>query len=79
MLLRTTVITCALHFVVSGCAATVVECQGQNWYRLGLDDGRAGAQDERKRYEASCGSDFNAKQYQQGLQEGLSEQPKPAK
>ena len=79
MLLRTTVITCTLLFAVSGCATSVVECHGEDWYRIGLEDGKAGANEERKRYEAGCGGDFDAKQYQRGFQEGLSRQPKPAK
>jgi hypothetical protein len=57
--------------MLCGCETTgVVECHGQNWYRLGLDDGKAGAQKERERYAASCGADFNAKQYDAGYKDG---------
>ena len=55
---------------LSGCATGVVECHGQNWYRLGLDDGKAGAQGERERYATSCGADFHAKRYDEGYKEG---------
>jgi hypothetical protein len=48
----------------------VVECHGQNWYRLGLNDGKAGAQGERERYVKSCGPDFNEAQYRQGFEAG---------
>jgi hypothetical protein len=57
--------------VLCGCETTgVVECHGQNWYRLGLNDGKAGAQKERERYVTSCGTDFNAKQYDAGYKDG---------
>jgi hypothetical protein len=55
---------------VSGCAGGVVECHGVSWYRLGLDDGKAGATGEREKYAASCGADFDAKRYQQGFEDG---------
>jgi hypothetical protein len=77
MLLRIVLITCALLLAVSGCAGGVVECHGVSWYRLGLDDGQAGAEGERQRYAASCGSDFDAARYQQGFQDGLARRPKP--
>ena len=59
---------------LSGCAGApgVVECHGTQWYRLGYDDGLKDARGERERYAASCGSDFNAQQYQQGFQDGYS-------
>jgi hypothetical protein len=48
----------------------VVECHGQNWYRLGLNDGKAGAQKERERYVTSCGANFDAKRYDEGYKAG---------
>jgi len=60
----------ALLLALSGCAGSVVECHGQNWYRLGLNDGQAGAQGERESYTKSCGADFDAKQYDEGYKAG---------
>ena len=64
------IVLCAL--LVCGCESmtAVVECHGQNWYRLGLDDGKAGAKGEAESYSKSCGADFDARRYQQGYDEG---------
>jgi hypothetical protein len=60
-----------LALLLAGCEHIgVTECHGQNWYRHGLDDGKAGAKAERERYAKSCGADFDAKRYQQGYDEG---------
>ena len=60
-----------LCVLVCGCESMgVVECHGQNWYRLGLNDGKAGAQKERERYVTSCGPAFDAKQYDEGYKAG---------
>jgi hypothetical protein len=60
-----------LASLACGCESIgVVECQGQNWYRLGLNDGQAEAKAERERYVKSCGADFDAKRYDQGYREG---------
>ena len=57
--------------LLSGCESMgIVECHGQSWYRLGLNDGKAGAQGERERYVKSCGADFDAKRYDEGYKEG---------
>ena len=65
--------------VVAGCAgAPGVECHGTQWYRFGYDDGLADRKGERERYATSCGSDFNADQYQRGFQDGYSRRPPPA-
>ena len=67
--MKRAILLCAV--LLCGCESMgVVECQGQSWYRLGLNDGKAGAEKERERYVKSCGPDFNAKQYDQGYQEG---------
>jgi len=69
-----------LALLLSGCAegvGGVVECHGQNWYRLGLADGQAGLEGERERYAAGCGRDFDAARYQQGFQDGRARPPKP--
>ena len=64
---------------LSGCAGVAGgECHGSQWYRLGYNDGQADAKGERERYASSCGSDFNAAQYQQGFQDGYSRRAKPA-
>jgi hypothetical protein len=64
-----TIVLCAL--LACGCEHTgVVECYGQNWYRFGLNDGKAGAQGERERYAKSCGADFDAKRYDEGYKAG---------
>jgi hypothetical protein len=69
MHLRTILIACTL--LVCGCESVgVAECRGQNWYRLGLNDGKADAKDERERYVKSCGTDFNPNQYDEGYKAG---------
>ena len=69
MFVRIVVLTGAL--LLSGCESMgIVECHGQSWYRLGLNDGKAGAQGERERYVKSCGADFDAKRYDEGYKEG---------
>ena len=60
-----------LALLLAGCEHVgVTECHGENWYRLGLEDGKAGAKAERERYEKSCGADFDGKRYQQGYDDG---------
>lgn len=67
--MKRAMLVCAL--LVGGCESMgVVECHGQNWYRLGLNDGKADAKGERERYLKSCGADFDATRYQQGFDEG---------
>jgi hypothetical protein len=70
MHLRTLLIACLL--LAAGCEGIggIVECHGQNWYRLGLNDGKAGAQKERERYLKSCAADFDAKRYDEGYKAG---------
>ena len=64
--------------MLAGCAGgPIVECHGTQWYRLGLDDGAAGASGEAERYATSCGADFNRASYQQGFQDGLARRPQP--
>lgn len=58
-----------------GGGAPGIECHGTNWYRLGLDDGAAGAHGEVERYATSCGADFNRATYQQGFEAGLARRP----
>ena len=62
----------ALVLLLAGCAvgAAGVECHGTSWYRLGLDDGRAGLSGEAERYRLSCGTAFDAARYEEGLREG---------
>jgi hypothetical protein len=63
------IVLCAM--LACGCEHLgTVECYGQNWYRLGLNDGKAGAQKERALYVKSCGADFNEKQYDEGYKAG---------
>jgi len=65
------VVVLAGALLSSGCESMgIVECHGQSWYRLGLNDGKAGAQVERERYVKSCGADFDAKRYDEGYKEG---------
>ena len=67
--MKRAILLCAV--LAGGCESMgVVECHGQNWYRLGLNDGKAAAEKERERYVKSCGTDFDAKRYDQGYQEG---------
>ena len=70
MPLRIVLVACAL--LIAGCETMgVVECHGQNWYRLGLNDGKVAAEKERERYVKSCGTDFDAKRYDEGYKEGV--------
>jgi hypothetical protein len=70
--MRLDVVLVAGALLVSGCESMggPVECHGENWYRLGLNDGKAGAQGERERYAKGCGVDFNAQQYDEGFKAG---------
>ena len=62
--------------LLAGCGSNpIVECHGTQWYRVGLDDGVAGAFGEADRYATSCGNDFNRATYQQGFQDGLARRP----
>lgn len=64
--------------LLSACAgAPGGECHGESWYRLGLNDGMQDAQAEAKRYEASCGNEFDRARYQEGYRDGLARRPKP--
>lgn len=59
-----------IALALAGCAgAPGVECHGTQWYRLGYEDGLKKASGEQERYATSCGSDFNAAQYQRGYQD----------
>ena len=64
-----------LALAACGGGAPGIECHGTNWYRLGLDDGAAGAHGETERYATSCGADFNRATYQQGFEAGLARRP----
>jgi hypothetical protein len=67
-----------LLLTLCACADTpVIECHGTNWYRLGLDDGTAGAHGEAGHYATSCGADFGRAQYEEGFRDGLARRPKP--
>ena len=62
--------------LLAGCAGgPIVECHGTQWYRVGLDDGAAGASGEAERYATSCGADFNRASYEQGFRDGLARAP----
>ena len=62
--------------ILAGCAGgNIVECHGTQWYRVGLDDGAAGASGEAERYATSCGADFTRASYQQGFRDGLARGP----
>ena len=62
--------------MLAGCAGgPIVECHGTQWYRLGLEDGAAGASGEAERYATSCGADFNRASYDQGFRDGLARAP----
>ena len=59
-----------LGVVLSGCAGgNVVECQGQDWYRIGGRDARMGGKDEAAVIAESCGQAFDAQRYRQGFDE----------
>ena len=65
--------------MLAGCAGgNIVECHGTQWYRVGLDNGTAGAYGEAERYATNCGADFNRASYEQGFQDGLARRPEPA-
>lgn len=72
-----TVPACVVSMLIlAGCAGgNIVECHGTQWYRVGLDDGAAGASGEAERYATSCGADFNRASYQQGFRDGLARGP----
>jgi hypothetical protein len=54
--------------LLAGCAGTdVVECHGQNWYRIGIRDATMGGKDDSAAIAASCGQAFDAKQYRAGF------------
>ena len=62
--------------LLAGCAGgPIVECHGTQWYRVGLDDGAAGASGEAERYATSCGTDFNRASYDKGFRDGLARAP----
>ena len=54
--------------VLSGCAGgDIVECHGQDWYRIGGRDARMGGKDASATIAESCGQAFDAKRYRQGF------------
>ena len=63
--------------LLAGCAGgDVVECHGQDWYRIGGRDARMGGKDESAVIAQSCGQAFDAKRYRQGFDEAAARQPK---
>lgn len=75
--MRSLLTSCVLIAALCGCAGgNVVECHGENWYRIGLRDATADGKDESKTIADSCGPAFDEKQYRAGFEAGMAQKNK---
>jgi hypothetical protein len=59
--------------ILAGCAGT--DC-GSDWYAVGQNDGRLGADSQVERYAAQCGGQVDRARYAEGLQAGFAMRPR---
>jgi hypothetical protein len=58
---------------IAGCAG--LDC-GSDWYAVGRNDGRIGADSQVERYSAQCGAQVDRARYAEGLQAGFAARPR---